>query len=83
MMPAGAARSAPMWTLVIIVLANGASPSSGSGSAISALNFVNQQECSEAAAQVAGSGNVGGDRGGPYQIIAKCVQRSTSGGAKH
>jgi hypothetical protein len=76
-----------MWTLVMIVLANGVGPSSGSGAAISSLVFASEEQCLAAAAQIGGSGTIDGDRGGPYQIIARCIARSTSGGptagAKH
>ena len=66
-----------MWTLIIIVLANGASSTGGSGSAISSLNFISQEECQTAASQLSGAGVIG-DKGKPYQIIAKCVLRNTS-----
>jgi hypothetical protein len=69
-----------MWTLVIIVLTNGVGPSSGSGAAVSSMIFASEDQCSAAAADLRGSGTVGVDKGGPYQIIAKCIARSTSGG---
>jgi hypothetical protein len=69
-----------MWTLVIIVLTNGVGPSSGAGTAISSMTFASQEQCSIAAEQIGTSGYVGGDKGGPYQIIAKCIARTTSGG---
>jgi hypothetical protein len=76
-----------MWTLVMIVLTNGVGPSSGSGAAISSLIFASEEQCMAAATEIGGSGTVSGDKGGPYQIIAKCIARSTSGGpsagAKH
>jgi hypothetical protein len=70
-----------MWTLVIIVLTNGLGPSSGAGSSISSLVFASEDQCTAAAAQISGSGNVAVDKGGPYQIIAKCIARATSGAA--
>ena len=83
----GYLTSLPMWTLVIIVLTNGVGPSSGSGAAVSSMIFASEEQCMAAAAQIGGSGTVGPERGGPYQIIAKCIARSTSGGpnagAKH
>jgi hypothetical protein len=45
------------------------------------LIFGSQDQCTAAAAQIGGSGYVGVDKGGPYQIIAKCVERATNGGA--
>lgn len=69
-----------MWTLVLIVLTNGAGPSSGSGAAVSSMVFASEAQCSTAAAQLGGSGAIGTDKGGPYQIIAKCVARSMNGG---
>ena len=69
-----------MWTLVLIVLTNGAGPSSGSGAAVSSLVFASEAQCSAAATQLAGSGTVGADKGGPYVIIAKCVARNMNGG---
>jgi hypothetical protein len=44
------------------------------------LIFASEEQCVAAAAQIGGSGTVAGDKGGPYQIIAKCIARSTSGG---
>jgi hypothetical protein len=70
-----------MWTLIIIALINGAGPSSGAGSSISSLIFASQDQCTAAAAQIDGSSYVGVDMGGPYQIIAKCVERGANGGA--
>jgi len=63
-----------MWTLVIIVLSTGG-PSGGSSSAVSSMVFQNQAQCSAAGAQLSGIGNLGGDKGGTYQIIAKCIER--------
>lgn len=68
-----------MWTLVIIVLTNGLGPSSGSSSTVSTLSFTTEAQCSTAAAQISGSGYVAPDKGGPYQIIAKCVLRRLNG----
>jgi hypothetical protein len=76
----GLMTSLPMWTLVIIVLTNGLGPSSGSGAAVSSMIFASEEQCAAAAAQIGGSGTVGPEKGGPYQIIAKCIARSTSGG---
>ena len=72
--------SPSMWTLIIIVLTNGVGPSSGSGAAVSSMIFASQDQCSSAASEISGSGTVGAEKGGPYQIIAKCIARSTSGG---
>jgi hypothetical protein len=72
--------SLPMWALIIIVLINGAGPSSGAGSSISSLIFTSQDQCTTAAAQMSGSSYVGVDSG-PYRIVAKCVERATNGGA--
>jgi hypothetical protein len=69
-----------MWTLVIIVLTNGLGPSSGSSGTVSSMIFASEDQCAAAAAQISASGNVGVDKGGPYQIIAKCIARATSGG---
>jgi len=69
-----------MWTLVLIVLTNGAGPSSGSGAAVSAMIFASQAQCLAAAGELAGAGSIGSDKGGPYQIIAKCVARNMNGG---
>jgi hypothetical protein len=79
--------SLSMWTLVIIVLTNGVGPSSGSGAAVSSMIFASEDQCASAATEISGSGTVGAEKGGPYQIIAKCIARSTSGapsaGVKH
>jgi hypothetical protein len=69
-----------MWTLVIIVLTNGVGPSGGAASSMSALIFASEDQCREAAVEMSGSGYVGIDKGGPYQIIAKCFARSTTTG---
>ena len=66
-----------MWTLVIIVLTNGVGPSSGSSSSIAQMTFTSEAQCSTAAGQISGSGYVAPDKG-PYQIIAKCVLRSSN-----
>ena len=42
--------------------------------------FASEDQCQTAAAEIRGSGTVGAEKGGPYQIIAKCIARSTSGG---
>jgi hypothetical protein len=53
--------------------------SNGSGAAASPMVFASEDPCSPAAAQIGGSGNIGSEKGGPYQIIAKCIARSVSG----
>jgi hypothetical protein len=68
-----------MWTLVIIVLTNGVGPSSGSSSSMLQMTFATEAQCSTAAAQMNGSGYVSPDKGGPYQIIAKCILRRSNG----
>jgi hypothetical protein len=69
-----------MWTLVIIVLTNGVGPSSGAGSSIAQMVFASEDQCNAAAAQLSTVGTVNSDKGGPYQIIAKCIARSTGMG---
>ncbi|MGD0188667.1 MAG: hypothetical protein ABSC25_25975 [Roseiarcus sp.] len=67
-----------MWTLVIFVLTNGVGPSSGSGAAVSQMIFASEDQCNTAASQLTTVGTVSTDKGGPYQIIAKCIARSTA-----
>ena len=69
-----------MWTLVIIVLTNGVGPSSGSGAAVAQMVFASEDQCKAAARQLSTAGTVGSDKGGLYQIIAKCIARSTGMG---
>jgi hypothetical protein len=69
-----------MWTLVIIVLTNGAGASSGAGAAIAQMVFASEDQCNTAASQLSTAGTVNSDKGGPYQIIAKCIARSSGMG---
>jgi hypothetical protein len=68
-----------MWTLIIIILTNGSGASSGSSSSVSSMIFASEEQCAAAASQIGGTGYISGDKTGPYQIIAKCVARATSG----
>ena len=69
-----------MWTLVIIILTNGVGPSSGSGAAVAQMVFASEDQCKAAAKQLSTAGTVGSDKGGPFQVIAKCIARSTGMG---
>ena len=67
-----------MWRPVIIVQTNRVGPSCGSSSSIAQMTFTTEQQCSIAAAQITGSGDVVPEKGGSNQIIAKCVLRSSN-----
>jgi hypothetical protein len=69
-----------MWTLVVIVLTNGVGPSSGSGAAIAQMIFAREDQCRDAASLLTATGSVASDKGGPYQVIAKCFARSSTTG---
>jgi hypothetical protein len=68
-----------MWTLIVIIPTNGAGASSGSSSSMTSMIFASEEQRSAAATQLSGSGYISGDKSGPYQIIAKCIERATSG----
>jgi hypothetical protein len=71
-----------MWTLVIIVLVNPLGPNGGASSAISSLDFSNQEKCEAAAHALGVDGGITNSPGGgqqmdrgSFQIFAKCVAR--------
>jgi hypothetical protein len=68
-----------MWTLIVIILTNGAGASSGSSTSMTSMIFASEEQCSAAATQLSGSGYISGDKSGSYQIIAKCIARASSG----